>query len=408
MKFPKPPEVNIGMVGHVDHGKSTLTKLITGVKTDYFSEEIKRGISIKLGYADAAIYKCGDPSKGPQYATNPKDCVGGAEFQRVVSFVDSPGHETLMATMLSGAAIMDGAIMVIAANEKCPQPQTREHLMALNILGIDKIIIVQNKIDLVSEERALESYKEIKEFVKGTVAQNSPIIPMSAIDNTNLDALLAAIQNYIPTKNFVKDADPLMYVARSFDVNKPGTKPEDLKGGVVGGSIIQGVFRVGDEIEISPGIMQTKGNKKIYAPIYSKISSIISGNMELEEKGPGGLVGIGTYLDPYITKGDNLVGQIVGKRGTLPKPVSTLRLKARVLDKVVGSQNEMKVDKIGKQETLLLNVATAVTVGTVTQTKGDIIELELKYPVIALQGQNVAISRRIQNRWRLIGSGTVL
>jgi len=406
MKLPRPPEVNIGMVGHVDHGKSTLSKLLTGVKTDYFSEEIKRGISIKLGYADAPIYRCTGNSS-PRYSTNPKDCQNGAELERVVSFVDSPGHETLMATMLSGAAIMDGAIMVIASNEKCPQPQTREHLTALNFLGIRNIVIVQNKIDLVSEDRAIESYNEIKEFVKGTVAENAPIIPMSALDNANLDALLEAIETTIPTRKFDLEATPMMYIARSFDVNKPGTKPEDLQGGVIGGSIMQGVFKKGDEIEISPGLATSKGGRKTWSPIATEISSIISGNIVLDKKGPGGLVGIGTKLDPFITKGDNLVGMVVGLKGTLPKPVFSISLKTNILSKVVGSSEEMTVDRIGNKETLLISVATAVTVATVTQSKGENVEADLKYPVIAIPGQNVAISRKILNRWRLIGTGTV-
>jgi translation initiation factor 2 subunit 3 len=406
MKLPRPPEVNIGMVGHVDHGKSTLTKLLTGVKTDYFSEEIKRGISIKLGYADAPIYRCpeGFPTR---YSINSSDCGKGGVLDRVVSFVDSPGHESLMATMLSGAAIMDGAIMVIAANEKCPKPQTREHLMALNFLGIRNIVIVQNKIDLVTEERAMESYNEIKEFVKGTVAESAPIIPMSALDNANLDSLLEAIERSIPTRKFETDGSGMMYIARSFDVNKPGAKPDSLKGGVVGGSIMSGKFRTGDEIDISPGIAVTKGGKKSWTPIQTKVSSIISGSIVLDEKGPGGLVGIGTKLDPFLTKGDSLVGMVVGSNGTLPKPVFKISLKTNVLTKVVGSSEELNVDRIIKGETLLLNVATAVTVALVTQSKGDLMEADLRYPIIVLPGQNVAISRKIQNRWRLIGSGTV-
>jgi len=406
MKLPRPPEVNIGMVGHVDHGKSTLTKLLTGVKTDYFSEEIKRGISIKLGYADAPIYRCpeGFPTK---YSTNQGECGKGGVLERVVSFVDSPGHESLMATMLSGAAIMDGAIMVIAANEKCPKPQTREHLMAINFLGIKNIVIVQNKIDLVTEERAIESYNEIKDFVKGTVAENAPIIPMSALDNANLDSLLGAIEKSIPTRKFDESGTAMMYIARSFDVNKPGTKPELLQGGVVGGSIMSGKFRVNDEIEISPGVAVTKGGKKSWVPISTQISSIVSGNISLEEKGPGGLVGIGTKLDPFLTKGDSLVGMVIGLKGTLPKPVFKISMKTNILNKVVGSTDELKVERIIKGETLLLNVATSVTVATVTQAKGEIMEADLKYPIIALQGQNVAISRKIQNRWRLIGSGIV-
>ncbi len=406
MKLPRPPEVNIGMVGHVDHGKSTLTKLLTGVKTDYFSEEIKRGISIKLGYADAPVYRCpeGFPTR---YSNNASDCGKGAVLERVVSFVDSPGHESLMATMLSGAALMDGAIMVIAANEKCPKPQTREHLTALNFLGIKNIVIVQNKIDLVTEEKAVESYKEIKEFVKGTVAEDAPIIPMSALDNANLDSLLNAIEKTIPTRKFETDGNAMMYIARSFDVNKPGTKPKDLHGGVIGGSITSGKFKPNDDVEISPGIAVTKGGKKSWTPIHTQISSIISGSITLNEKGPGGLVGMGTKLDPFLTKGDSLVGMVVGLKGSLPKPVFKISLKTSILNKVVGSSEELNVERIIKGETLLLNVATAVTVALVTHSKGDVMEGDLRYPVIALPGQNVAISRKIQNRWRLIGSGTV-
>ncbi|MDD4653591.1 MAG: GTP-binding protein, partial [Methanothrix sp.] len=148
------PEVNIGMVGHVDHGKTTLVKSLSGVWTDQHSEEVKRGISIRLGYADATFRKCPSCPEPDAYTVDEKCSHCGSETQilRTVSFVDSPGHETLMATMLCGAAIMDGAVLVISANEPCPQPQTKEHLMALNITGIDKIVIVQNKIDLMSRE----------------------------------------------------------------------------------------------------------------------------------------------------------------------------------------------------------------------------------------------------------------
>ena len=83
--------------------------------------------------------------------------------------------------MLSGAAIMDGAVLVIAANEHCPQPQTKEHLMALDVIGVTDVIVVQNKIDIVSKERAIESYKEIKEFVKGTCTANNLCPPPSGL-----------------------------------------------------------------------------------------------------------------------------------------------------------------------------------------------------------------------------------
>ena len=143
------------MVGHVDHGKTTLTQALSGTWTDTHSEERKRGISIKLGYADTAFYKTTD---GMHYSEeHPEGEDGRGELLRVASFVDAPGHETLMAVMISGASIMDGALLLVAATEKCPQPQTREHLAALEIAGIENIVVVQNKIDIVSRERAMES-----------------------------------------------------------------------------------------------------------------------------------------------------------------------------------------------------------------------------------------------------------
>src|SRR5437667_307467 len=236
MKVPGQPEVNIGVVGHVDHGKSTLTERLTGERTDRHSEEIKRGISIRLGYADMAIYKCPKDDEPAAYQ-NTEMCkthnVKG-ELQRIVSFVDSPGHETLMATMLSGAAIMDGALLVIAANEDVPQPQTKEHLMALGIIGVNKIVIVQNKIDIVDPKQAEENYKQIQAFVKGTVAEGSPIVPVSAHHDVNLDVLLMMIQKVIPTRPREESKPAKMYVARSFDVNQPGIPPEKIVGGVVG------------------------------------------------------------------------------------------------------------------------------------------------------------------------------
>jgi len=207
------PEVNIGLVGHVDHGKTTLTKSLSGVWTDRHSEEIKRGISIRLGYADIGFYKCPECSKTSEldaYCTAaicPR-CGTKTVFLRSVSFVDAPGHETLMATMLSGAAIMDGAVLVIAANEHCPQPQTAEHLMALEILGVKNIVIAQNKIDLVSKEDAIKNYHEIKEFIKGTVAENALIIPIAAHHNANIDVLIAAIEKKYPRQKETSQKTP--------------------------------------------------------------------------------------------------------------------------------------------------------------------------------------------------------
>ncbi len=407
MKIPKQPEVNIGMVGHVDHGKTTLTKAITGKWTDTHSEEMRRGITIKLGYADAAFYKCKDVEEPMCYVSNPSKCPGEAELLRVVSFVDAPGHETLMATMLSGAAIMNGALLVIAANQKCPQPQTKEHLMALDIVGVKNIVIVQNKIDLVDNVRAKENYEEIKEFVKGTSAENAPIIPVSAHHDANIDVLIEAIEKHIPTPKFDPSKPPRLYIARSFDVNKPGTRPKDLIGGVIGGSLIQGKFKIGDEVEILPGFYIMKGNKIEWEPIYTEIVSLMAGGRHWDEIKPGGLVGIETKLDPAITKNDGLIGRMAGKPDTLPPVLNDITMEVHLLERVVGSREELKVEKIRTNELLMLNIGTLATVGIVTSGRGDTVEIKLKYPAVAEKGQRVAIGRKIMNRWRLIGYGII-
>ncbi len=405
VKLPRQPEVNIGMVGHVDHGKTTIVEAITGVWAARHSEELRRGITIKLGYADAPVYKCPVCEEPANYSTSQvcPHCGAETEFQRGLSFVDAPGHEALMATMLSGAAVMDGAVLVIAADEPCPQPQTREHLAALEIMGINHVVIAQNKIDIVNKERALESYQEISKFVEGTIAEGAPIIPVSAQRKVNIDALLWAIERYIPTPKRDPNKPPRMYVVRSFDVNKPGTPARKLVGGVIGGSIIQGKFRVGDEIEIRPGV---KVGPK-YEPLFTEIISLHAGGRPVEEATCGGLVGVGTKLDPALTKADGLVGNMAGKPDTLPPVRHELTIEARLFERAVGTKDMVKVEAIKKGETLLLDVATAVTAGVVTRVSGDTVELKLGRPVCAEDGARVALSRRI-GRWRLIGYGVVI
>ncbi|KAA0000774.1 MAG: translation initiation factor IF-2 subunit gamma [Thermoplasmata archaeon] len=403
------PEINIGMVGHVDHGKTTLTQALTGKWTDEHSEELKRGISIKLGYADTTFYKCPNCPEPLCYSTKPvcPHCGEETEMLRKVSFVDAPGHETLMAVVISGAALMDGALLLIAANESCPQPQTEEHLMALDIVGAKNIVIVQNKIDLVNKEEAVKNYEEILAFIEGTCAENSPIIPISAHHETNLDYLIMAIEEYIPTPPRDKSKPPLMYTARSFDVNKPGIKPEELKGGVIGGSLKQGVLRVGDNIEIRPGKKIEEHGKVRYEPIYTEIASIITGGEMVEEAGPGGLLGIGTYLDPSLTKADALAGKVIGKEGKLPPVFYELEMDINLLQRIVGEKEKKRMDEIRVNEPLMLTVGTATTVGIVKHIKKDYMEVSLKIPVCAERGQRVAISRNIMGRWRLVGYGEI-
>ncbi|MDG6243552.1 MAG: translation initiation factor IF-2 subunit gamma [Methanolobus sp.] len=403
------PCVNIGMVGHVDHGKTTLVSALSGVWTDTHSEEMKRGISIRLGYADTTFRKCPDCPE-PQCYTVADTCPGcGApsEELRTVSFVDAPGHETLMATMLSGAAIMDGAMLVIAANETCPQPQTKEHLMALNIIGIKNIVIVQNKIDLVPREKVIEHYQQIKEFVKGTVAENAPIVPISAQQNINIDALIMSIEEMIPTPVHKIDKPPHMLIARSFDINKPGTPIKNITGGVIGGTLTEGILHPNDELEIRPGRKVESDGVTRWEPIRTKVSKIIAGKDDADQASPGGLLAVGTTLDPTLTKSDSLTGQVAGLHGTLPPTHDEFKLELNLLQRVVGVSDEEEIGAIKTSEPLMLNVGTATTVGVVTSARKDTADVKLKRPVCANIGSTVAISRRVGSRWRLIGVGVI-
>ncbi len=383
-------DMNIGMLGHVDHGKTTLTKALTGKWTDTHSEELKRGISIRLGYADAKIYY--DKSTDT-YSTDPKK----GKLLRKISIVDAPGHETLMTTVISATSILDGVIFLIAANEPCPQPQTAEHLLVLNSMDVSKIIVVQTKVDLVSKEKAMENYRQIKQFLKGSVAENAPIVPVVANRDLNIDVLLRTINEVmVPPKR--DESKPLkMYLSRSFDINLPGTPVSKLKGGVIGGSIVDGVLKVGDEIEIKPGVRRSNG----FESIVTKVRSLREEDETLKTAKPGGLIAVGTDIDPALTKSDNLIGSIVGKKGSVPDPVSSLEVEYSLLERK-GEALHLR-----ENEPVVVGVHTATTVGIVKKLSKGKASIVLKKPVVVFPGMRTALLKRVGQRWMLTAWGKV-
>ncbi len=397
------PVINIALVGHVDHGKTTLTERLSGKWTDTHSEELKKGITIRLGYADFTVHY---DKENDFFTTKSKSIKNNKETTalRKISLVDAPGHESLMATMLSGAAIVDGAILMVAANERCPQPQTREHLMALQISGIKNVIVVQNKIDLVDAEKAKRNYEQIKEFLKGTDYEDVAIIPISARANINIDELLRTIEDKIPTPKRA-DGASLMLVARSFDINKPGTKIKKITGGVLGGTVKSGSFKVGDEIEIVPGYMVQEKNQRIWKPIITTITQIFTGNQPVETVHAGGSMALATKLDPSVVKSDSLSGSLVGKPGTLPPVHYQIKIDTYLLDRVLGTKEELEVKPLAKKEMLLLNIYSTTTVGLVIDPSKKNTIIALRLPVAANVGDRITISRKVGDRFRLIGYG---
>jgi translation initiation factor 2 subunit 3 len=406
------PEVNIGVIGHVDHGKTTLVQAITGIWTSRHSEELKRGMTIKLGYAEASIGYCSSCKKPEAFTTEPtcKYCGSDEEpkFLRRVSFIDAPGHEVLMTTMLSGAALMDGAILVVAANEPFPQPQTIEHFVSLQIINVKNIIIVQNKVDVVSKEVAIEQYKKMKEFFKGTVAENSPIIPISALHKINIDAVIEKIEEIIKTPSRDLSGTPIMLSIRSFDVNRPGTTYSELKGGVIGGSILRGIFKIGQEIKILPGLRIEKEGKAEYREIYTKIASLRFSDIEVNEAKPGGLVAIGTYLDPSITKADALIGSVVTDAKAHFETTTRIILNYNLLERIVGAKENIKIEPIKPREKLIITIGSTTTLGEVIKVTKDYLEVNLVRPIVLWDKKlRAVISRQVGGRWRLAGWGII-
>ncbi|CAN4112505.1 unnamed protein product [Withania somnifera] len=419
------PTINIGLIGHVAHGKTTIVRAISGIQTTRFKCELERNITVKLGYANAKIYKCEDEScprplcyksYGSGEQDNPPCDVPGFEnckmkLLRHVSFVDCPGHEVLMTRMLSGATVMDGAFLLIAANESFPQPQTLEHFSAVDILKLQNLIVLQNKVDIVQEDQARNQYKEIRGFLKEKVAEGAPVIPVSAQLNYNIDAVCEYITKIpIPKRDFVSPSH--MVVIRSFDVNKPGCGIKDMKGGVVGGTITKGVLKVNQIVELRPGIIGKKADgKTICKPIYSRIISLFAEQNKLQFAVPGGLIGIGTSMDPALSRSDMLVGQVLGDVGTLPEVYIKLKVrKIELLRRLVGVEKNdsgQQVSSLAKGEVLMLNILSMATGGKIITVRKNCATLELTAPVCTGIAEKVVLSRRVGGHWRLIGWGEI-
>ncbi|XP_006620531.1 uncharacterized protein LOC102679385 isoform X2 [Apis dorsata] len=378
------------------------------------------------GYANAKIYKCdnekcprpgcyisGGSSKDDSFPCLRPVCSGRFQLVRHVSFVDCPGHDILMATMLNGAAVMDAALLLIAGNESCPQPQTSEHLAAIEIMKLKHIVILQNKIDLVKEAQAKEQYEQILKFVQGTVAEGAPVIPISAQLKYNIEVLCEYITKKIPVPLRDFTSEPRLIVIRSFDVNKPGCEVDDLKGGVAGGSILRGVLKVGMEIEVRPGLVSKDSEGKLTCrPIFSRIVSLFAEQNELQFAVPGGLIGVGTKIEPTLCRADRLVGQILGAVGALPKIFIELEISYYLLKRLLGVRTEgdkkgARVPKLSRNEVLLVNIGSLSTGGRVLATRADLAKISLTNPVCTEIDEKIALSRRVEKHWRLIGWGQI-
>jgi translation initiation factor 2 subunit 3 len=398
------PDAIVSTAGHVDHGKTQTTYALSGVWVMRHSEEVKKAMTIKLGYTQVGVYDCGEEYYYTDGILQSGRCPSGAEPKliRRISLLDVPGHEVLVATMVSGAAVVDGAILVVDASQPAPQPQTVEHFAVLDIIGVRKIVMAQNKIDLVPKEKVLENYKQIREFLKGTWAEKAKVVPISALHKVNIDALATYLAKAVPPREAELGKPARFSVLRSFNVNPPGTPPEKLKGGVLGGTLLQGVVKVGDELEIRPGLKVDKP-KPGYQPILTEVLSIEYSGHRVDEARPGGLVGLMTGLDPALTKADALAGAVAGTPGTLPPVWTALEIETKPIPRT----SEGRAESFKQGEVVLVAVGPATVFGVVQAIKKEVITVALKKAVCAEQGSKAVLIRQVKNRWIVTNYGTV-
>ncbi|MCW1294087.1 MAG: translation initiation factor IF-2 subunit gamma [Candidatus Parvarchaeota archaeon] len=391
-------DIIVDLVGNFADGKTTLVKALTNESALRHSEEKKRGITIRLGYAHFKLFKCNSCGKFSRFERC-EFCGGSTELFRRVSIIDSPGHRMLMTTMLSGIGLADGAIMVISAINPCPQPQTEEHMEAINLLGIKNLVVAQTKVDLAGESKAKENYNQIRAFLEKNGFSNTNIIPTFANQNINIQEIIQEIGKFDISNRDVS-GKPKMQVIRSFDVNKPGTRIEDLKGGVLGGGLVSGRLSVGDEVVLTPNV--SAGSK--FKSIRTKIMYIQSEFGEEKSATRGLSIGVLTKLDPSIVRRDALVGSLITDADNLPILDNKLRM---TYDPIPG---KTIFDKpLQKGESILINVLSSRAIGIIQDiSKGGISLVLGEVSIPFFTGDKVIVSRKVKNAWTLAGSGIIL
>jgi len=400
-KISKQPVLNVGMLGSVSDGKSTGVRALTGIKTQRHSAEKTRNITIKPGYANMKIWTNGDKfystdSKPDEYKVGDEEC----KLVHHLSFVDCPGHQELILTMLGSIKLMDAVIVVVsAADPIAKKPQLIQHLAAIKLSGIDNIIVCLNKLDLVTKEVAIERYQELQKLLDTYNIVPKSIIPTSFNKNIGVSWLLKEIlTHFMPPKETENDA--CFMATRSFDINKPGCDWTELKGGVIGGSLFNGRLGINDIIEIRPGICgKGKDGKLISQPIKSKILSVKTDQEELEHIFPGGLMGIGTDIDPYYCKDDMLAGNMIGLEGTLPSVYDSVQLKYNIIEDFGG------LWKPKLNDNMFLQIGTLSIPSIVTLVNKKSIKLNLSRPACIDRDINIMISHKEDGIMKIVASG---
>ena len=385
------PITNIGMLGSVSDGKSTTVFSLSGVKTQRHSNEMKRNITIKPGYANMKIYERDGVS-------NVKE---DGDLVHHVSFIDCPGHYQLIVTMMSNIRLMDGIILVVSAAEPIAmKPQLIQHMLAIKMSGVNNVIVLLNKLDLISKKVAMERYDDLVTTLAKYDIIPKKIIPVCMNHMIGTEILLDSIMKYMPPRIKEDNGDPLFMASRSFDINHVNIPLDDMVGGVVGGSMVRGSFKVGDIVEISPGIITTDSMGNIInTPHITTITSLKSETHSMDSIVTGGLIGIGTNIDPYYCKNDLMVGMMVGLKGKLPPVYYDIIINYTdiVFDDYVWIKN------IGNN--IMVISGTHCVDGKIIQYDNDTISIKLTRPMCIDSMNMIILCDKSKNSFHIVAHG---
>lgn len=415
----KQPVVNVGMIGHVSNGKSTLTKCLTGITTQKHTDELVRNITIKLGYANAKIFKCDNCDSPECYQSTDSSvmehkcmiCNESTKLVMHVSHVDCPGHHDLMSVMLNGTAVMDYTILVESCvNASFPAPQTVEHFNITKEIGIEPVLAVLNKADLMAKQK--DKLPQLMTDLRKFTGSAIPVVPISGTLGINIDVVCECLANLnLPKKDL--ESNFKMLVIRSFNVNYPGVNLSDLKGGVLGGSITKGIMKVGDTVLVFPGFKSMKENvgeediKWQYSPLKCKVISINSDKNQLDFAISGGLIGVQLDIDPGMTCNDNLVGQVMFKESE-----DMSNVKVFEIIQISHKKIENKTTTIKSGDLLSINVNSNKIGCKVIKKSSKYLNLLLDSPICVELGDkvtiNVIVNEGSANIMEIYGYGEIL
>jgi selenocysteine-specific elongation factor len=357
---PQKPHVIVGTAGHIDHGKTALVKALTGIDADTLGEEKRRGITIELGFV----------------------FLDAPESAKQVVFIDVPGHEKLVKTMVAGASNIDAALLVVAADEGI-SVQTKEHFDILRLLDIPRGIVVLSKSDLVDGDRLEKLRKEVEGFARGAFLESAPVIAASAVSGAGIEELRSSLVEMAASVGVRHDSGVFrLPVDRVFTMSGFGT--------VTAGTVLSGRVALGERVEVYP------------EGLTSRVRGIQVHHSRVERS----VVGRRTAINlPEIKKEELRRGQCVAQPGSL---VSTQRLDGR-LYLLKSFAKELK-----NRTRVRLHVGTAEVIGRLSLLESDLmrpgetglVQFILECPTTALPGDRFVI--RSFSPVLTIGGGVIL